>query len=157
MTHSLKNLAFAVKENRYGFDILKVQEIISVPRITRVPNASDYVKGIINLRGKIIPVIDIRARFGIENVPYDEKTCIIVVIAKRKEERFSVGVIVDTVLEVIDFSEDEVEVPPDFGEDIESSMVLGIGKKSDEAMNILLDIEKVINLDDLGDLTTVQA
>jgi purine-binding chemotaxis protein CheW len=149
MTYALKNLAFAVHEQRFGFDILRVQEIMSVPRITRVPNAPAYVKGVINLRGRIIPVIDIRARFQLMPKDYDDKTCIIVVHAKRKEERFSVGVIVDTVLEVIDFSAEEIEIPPDFGDPQLGDMVLGIGKKSDQVLNILLDVEKVVNSNEL--------
>ena len=149
-----KFLTFMVSKERYGIDILIVQEIIGVTHITTVPRCPDYMKGVINLRGKIIPVIDIRLKFGIEPIPYDERTCIIVVHLSKEGQTVPVGVIVDTVLEVIDFAEQDVEPAPNYGQQLETSFVLGIGKR-ESAINILIDIERIISVADKTKLAEV--
>lgn len=138
-----KYLTFTISAERYGLDILKVQEIIKVTHITKVPKSPAFIKGVINLRGKIIPVIDLRVKFGIESIPYDERTCIIVINMTLGDQRISIGAIVDTVLEVINFSNKEIELAPDYGEHIESNFILGMGKK-DNNLNILIDIDKIV-------------
>ena len=140
---SSKYLTFAVSKERYGIEILAVQEIISVTGITKVPRCPDYIKGVINLRGRIIPVIDLRLKFGLKSIPYDEKTCIIVVRISRDNQVVTVGVIVDTVLEVIDFSPEEIEDAPNYGTQIDSNFLTGMGKRAD-TLNILVDIQKIL-------------
>lgn len=101
-------LTFTIGETLYGLELLHVIEIISVQPITRVPNLPDYIKGIINLRGKVVPVIDVRAKFNQEPRPYDDKTCIIVVVINDMQ----VGLIVDSVAEVVTIEKDEMAEPP---------------------------------------------
>ena len=139
-----KFLTFAVSKERYGIEILKVQEIIKVAQITPVPKCPAFLKGVINLRGKIIPVMDLRTKFNIESIPYDDKTCIIVINVTKDNTSISLGVIVDTVLEVINFGTDEIEVAPNYGSNLDSGFIVGMGKK-DGLLNILIDIEKVIS------------
>jgi purine-binding chemotaxis protein CheW len=136
-------LTFAIAHERYGFEIARVQEIIQVSQITRVPKASTAVKGVINLRGKIIPVVDLRLRFAIDEAAYNNRTCVIVIEMMWQEERIAVGVIVDTVLEVLDFTPDRVETSPNFGCQVDSKFLTGIAEHDGHA-NLLLDIEKVI-------------
>lgn len=142
-----KYLTFALSKERYGIEILKVQEIIGVPSITRVPKALPHIKGVINLRGKIIPVIDLRLKFGIEPLEYNERTCIIVVNIMAGEQRVAIGVIVDTVLEVLAFGDTDIEPSPDFGTQLDTSFILGMAKR-DEHLNILIDIEKLLSAAD---------
>lgn len=139
-----KYLTFAVSQERYGFQILKVQEIIKVPHITPVPKTEDHIKGVINLRGKIIPVIDLRTKFGIPPVPCDEKTCIIVIHIARGDQKILIGIIVDTVLEVIDFTEAEISPPPNYGLSLSSQFIIGMGTR-EGMLNILIDIDRVIS------------
>jgi len=136
-------LAFALADERYGVEILKVQEIIGVPKITSVPRCPEWMKGVVNLRGRIVPVVDLRLKFGIAPVPYDHHTCIIVVHVHRQEEKVPVGVIVDTVLEVIDLGANEIEPSPDYGTSVEEKCIIGLGKK-DKDLTILLDIERAL-------------
>lgn len=151
-----KYLTFALAGERYGLQILKVQEIIGLPTITRVPRSRPYLKGVINLRGKIIPVIDLRTKFGLVAAEYDERTCIIVVNLQAGEQRLALGVIVDTVLEVINFMGSEIEAAPDFGMQLDNRFILGMGKR-DSALCTLIDIERALSQDDsnaLGDMVS---
>jgi purine-binding chemotaxis protein CheW len=134
-----KFLTFFLSGEEYGIEILKVQEIIGLHPITRVPHVQNYLKGVINLRGKVIPVIDLRLRFGMETVDGTSETCIIVVHIRGVE----VGVIVDRVSEVIDIRDEEIEPAPSFGADCSTDFILGIGKTQD-SVKILLDIERVL-------------
>ena len=122
-------------------EILKVREIIGVMDITAVPQMPAHVKGVINLRGKVIPVVDLRVKFGMEEVPYTEATCIIVV-----DVGALMGIIVDTVQEVLDVDAQTVEPAPPLGGAVDTSYVLGMGKVRDD-VKILLDIDKVLNDD----------
>lgn len=142
-----KFLTFALSSERYGLEILKVQEIIGITKITWVPKGPEYVRGVINLRGRIIPVVDLRLKLRMEEIPYDEKTCIIVVNVDCGDSRIAVGVIVDTVLEVVSYSGEEIQGSPNYGMQLDSSFILGIGKR-DDLVSILLDIEKVISVED---------
>ncbi len=139
-----KYLTFALSGEKYGLDILKVQEIIGVLHITSVPRSPAYLKGVINLRGKIIPVVDLRLKFGLEEAEYNEKTCIIVVNASLAGRHLQVGVVVDTVLEVIAFHADKIEPAPEYGVNIDTNFVLGMGRASDDTIIILIDIEKAL-------------
>ena len=152
-----KYLTFALSKERYGLEILKVQEIIGVPNITKVPKCPSYIKGVINLRGKIIPVIDLRLKFKIDSIPYDEKTCIIVVTMQKSDQKISVGVIVDTVLEVVNFEPKHVEPAPDYGATLDTKFIIGLGRKENEIVNILIDIEKILSDGDAAALVNAAA
>jgi purine-binding chemotaxis protein CheW len=139
-----KYLTFALSEEHYGVHILKVQEIIGVMHITRVPASPQYLKGVINLRGKIIPVVDLREKFNLETVPYDDKTCIIVVDVMLADKRINIGVIVDTVVEVVHFTSDDLETAPDFGHTLSANFIQGMGRAAENRVVILIDIDKVL-------------
>ncbi len=134
-----KFLTFFLSGEEYGIPILNVHEIIGLHPITRVPRVQEYLKGVINLRGKIIPVIDLRLRFGLDAAEPSPETCIIVVHIRGVE----VGVIVDKVSEVVDILDEEIEPAPSFGADGGTDFILGIGKLR-ESVKILLDIERVL-------------
>ncbi len=138
-----KYLTFLLAGEDYGVDILKVREIIGVLDITRVPQTSDFVGGLINLRGRVIPVIDLRSRFEMPAAPFNDETCIIVVDVGEL-----IGVIVDTVHEVHEIPESQIERPPVLGGQVDMSYILGMGMV-DGNVKILLDIDKVLNSKDM--------
>jgi purine-binding chemotaxis protein CheW len=123
--------------------VMRVKEIMKMQTITAVPKAPHSLRGVINLRGRIVPVISIRRAFGMEDAEYTERTCIVVVQAERGTVAQSVGVIVDGVVEVLLLSAEEIEERPDFGPDATASYVRGIAKSKGK-VKILLDIEKVL-------------
>lgn len=143
-----KYLTFKIAEEVYGIIISNILEIIELQKITEVPDMPKFVKGVINLRGKVIPIMDLRLRFKMEGREYDDRTCIVIVKINEK----SIGLIVDTVLEVVDIPKNEIEPSPQFknGSSYEK-YVSGLGKIGDE-IKILLDIEKIIYLEDLEDI-----
>ncbi|MCP4396997.1 MAG: chemotaxis protein CheW [bacterium] len=134
-----KYLTFALAEEEYGLEILKVREIISMSEITSVPKTPEFVKGVINLRGKVIPIIDLRLKFAMEETPYTDETCIIVANVNEVE----IGIIVDHVSEVLDIAGDDIEDAPEFGASVDIDFILGMGK-TEGRVTILLDICKVI-------------
>ena len=139
-----KYLTFHLGDEEYGLEILKVREIISVMEITEVPQVPDFIKGVINLRGKVIPVIDLRLKFGMPSVDYNRETCIIVVNVNE----FLLGVVVDTVAEVLDITQDEIDPPPSFGSTIDTNFIMGMGKAKD-GVKILLNIDRVLSVGEL--------
>jgi len=142
-----KYLTFTLGQEEYGLEILKVREIIGYMEITAVPRTPDYVEGVINLRGQVIPVIDLRCRFGMESVGQTEATCIIVVEISHGEGAISTGIVVDQVSEVLDITGKQIEVAPEFGGSVDTDFILGMGKIGD-SVKILLDIDKVLNGED---------
>ena len=146
-----KFLTFQLKDEEYGLEILKVREIIGVMNITTVPQTPDYVKGVINLRGKVIPVIDLRLKFGLEGADYGRRTCIIVVNVNNLE----MGIVVDTVSEVMDIDTGHIEETPSFGRQLETDYILGMGKVG-EKVKILLNIDKVLSSQELVTLEEMQ-
>jgi purine-binding chemotaxis protein CheW len=138
-----KYLSFTLGGEVYGLEILKVQEINGIVDVTRVPRTPDYVRGVINLRGRVIPVIDLRAKFEMERVENTERTCIIVVQLDRGDGHATVGVVVDDVSEVMTITEEQISPPPEFGDGVDSEIIIGMGKLEDEVV-ILLDIQKVL-------------
>ena len=138
-----KYLTFALANEEYGLEILKVREIIGYMDITSVPQTPDYVKGVINLRGQVIPVIDLRAKFGMETAEITEQTCIIVVETTHGNRNCSTGIVVDRVQEVLDIAGDNIEETPQFDSSVNTDFILGIGKIGD-SVKILLDIDKVL-------------
>lgn len=138
-----KLLIFALGTEGYGVSILKVKEIIGMLDITPVPRTPDFIKGVINLRGKIIPIMDLRMKFGMDQKEYDERTCIIVIEVNIHGTQKLLGVVVDMVSEVVTISQDQIEPPPEYGSTgLDHNFILGIGKIKDRVV-IILDIEDV--------------
>jgi purine-binding chemotaxis protein CheW len=138
-----KYLTFALGREGYGLEILKVREIIGYIDITAVPQTPGYVRGVINLRGQVIPVIDLRAKFGMQTAERTEETCIIVVEISQQGRKFSTGIVVDRVSEVLDIAGDCIEDAPQFGSTVDTTFILGMGKVG-ESVKMLLDIDKVL-------------
>ena len=123
-----KYLTFILDNEEYGIALLKVKEIIGMMPITAVPQTPKYVKGVINLRGKVIPVVDLRLRFGMEQIDYTERTCIIVVEMQGQSSAVQVGMVVDSVSEVLNVTAEEIEPPPALGTSTDSDNILGMAK-----------------------------
>jgi len=138
-----KYLTFALANEEYGLEILKVREIIGYMDITAVPQTPVYVKGVINLRGQVIPVIDLRAKFGMQTTEVTEETCIIVVETTQGDRNISTGIVVDHVSEVLDIAGENIEAAPQFGSSVNTDFILGMGKIAD-SVKILLDIDEVL-------------
>jgi purine-binding chemotaxis protein CheW len=143
-----KYLTFALGHESYGIPVAKIREIIRMQDITAIPKVPDYVKGVINLRGTIIPVIDLRAKFSLPQVEITERTCIVVVQVQTETAISSMGLIVDQVEEVIQFEEKDMEATPNFGFKTATDYILGMAKDGD-AVKTLLNIDKVIAADTL--------
>ncbi len=144
-----KYLTFSMADEEYGIGILKIKEIIGMMPVTQVPQTPDFIKGVINLRGKVIPVIDLRARFGMETIDYNDRTCIIVVEINCQERTVQIGIVVDSVSEVLNVKNDEVEDTPAFGTRLDTEYISGMAKIQG-GVKILLDIDKVLNTDELA-------
>lgn len=144
-----KYLTFSLEREEYGIGILKVKEIIGMMKITPVPQTPEYVKGVINLRGKVIPVIDLRLRFGMEAMEYNDRTCIIVVEINTASGRLHTGIVVDSVSEVLNIKTSEIEDTPTFGARLNTDYILGMAKMGG-GVKILLDIDRVLNPDEIA-------
>ncbi|MFI5379155.1 MAG: chemotaxis protein CheW [Tepidisphaerales bacterium] len=144
-----KYLTFALGKEEYGLEILKVREIIGYMEITAVPRTPSYVKGVINLRGQVIAVIDLRSKFGMETAERTEQTCVIVVEIKQGGRKLSTGIIVDHVSEVLDIGGEKIEEPPTFGASVDTDFILGMGKIGD-SVKILLDIDRVLGEEEIN-------
>lgn len=138
-----KYLTFALGSEECGLEILKVREIIGYMDITAVPKTPDYVKGVINLRGQVIPVVDIRTLFAMAPKDITEETCIIVVEVLPNTRKFSTGLVVDHVSEVLDIEEEAIEDAPQLGTSVNTDFILGMGKVNG-SVKILLDIDAVL-------------
>ncbi len=146
-----KYLTFSLDREEYGIGILKVKEIIGMMRVTPVPQTPGYVKGVINLRGKVIPVIDLRIRFGMTSVTYTERTCIIVVEIDAATGRLHIGIVVDSVSEVLNIKGTDIEETPEFGTTLNTDYILGMAKTAG-SVKILLDIDRVLSADEMPTL-----
>ena len=146
----LQLVSFKLKQEEFGVNILQVQEIIRMQEITNVPNAPEFVEGVINLRGRVIPIVDLRKRFGLESKEHSSATRIIVVMIGDVQ----VGLIVDEVSEVLRISEDTVEPPPPIVAGIESDYIKGVGKLEDRLL-ILLDLNKILSMEEKQSLQKV--
>lgn len=140
-------LSFFLAGEEYGLEILKVREIIGILPVTRVPRTPAYIRGVINLRGKVIPIIDLRLKLSMEAVEDDRETCIIVVQARSVQ----MGIVVDQVSEVLHIVESEIEEAPEFGASIDTQYLLGLAK-SGGRVRLLLDIEQVLSRDEFAAL-----
>lgn len=146
-----KYLTFALGNEEFGLEILKVREIIGYMDVTAVPQTPAHVKGVINLRGQVIPVVDLRMNFGMEEADVTEQTCIIVVEVTIEDRQFQTGIIVDHVSEVLDIAKENIEDAPQFGSAVDTDFILGMGKIGD-SVKILLDIDKVLSGTDFSRL-----
>ncbi|OGV72210.1 MAG: chemotaxis protein CheW [Lentisphaerae bacterium RIFOXYB12_FULL_65_16] len=139
-----KYLTFKLGAEEFGLEILKVQEIIKMMEITRVPRTPEFVRGVINLRGKVIPVTDLRLKFGMDAMATTDKTCVIVVQVAHGEGRVTMGIIVDEVSEVLDVTAGQIEPAPEFGSSADTEFILGMGKVGKKVV-MLLDVDKVLS------------
>lgn len=145
-------LTFTLQDEEYGIEILKVQEIKGFSKITPIPNAPHYVKGVMNLRGTVVPIIDLRTRFSMAEKECDQFTVIIVVNLGAKV----VGLVVDTVSDVLDIPRAQVEPTPELTGGVDTSCITGMGKV-DEKLVLLLDIARLVGVEDLSELEPVAA
>jgi purine-binding chemotaxis protein CheW len=143
-----KYLTFSLAGEEYGIGILKVKEIIGMMPITTVPRTPSYVKGVINLRGKVIPVVDLRLKFGMEEMDYTERTCIIVVEIGGQGGSVLIGIVVDSVSEVLNIKGGDIEETPTFGARLDADYILGMAKMNG-GVKILLDIDEVLSAEDV--------
>ncbi len=138
-----KYLTFKLGPEEYGLGILKVQEIIGILPVTHVPRMPEYIRGVINLRGKVIPVVDLRLKFGMNAEENTERTCIIVVQVMRQDTLVIMGIVVDEVCEVLDIREGQIEPAPSLGNAEATDFILGMGKINEKVVT-LLDIDRVL-------------
>lgn len=143
-----KYLTFKLAEEEYGIGILKIKEIIGMMPITIVPQTPPFIKGVINLRGKVIPVIDLRLRFSLPPIDYTDRTCIIVVEISGETSDIMIGIVVDTVSEVLNIKAREIEDTPRFGTKLDTAYILGMAKL-EGGVKILLDIDRVLRADEI--------
>ena len=146
-----KFLTFELASEEYGIEILKVREIIGLLSITPVPRTPEYVRGVINLRGKVIPVIDLKIKFGMDRTEDTRETCIIVVEVEHASDKVLTGILVDRVREVLDIKAENIEDAPEMGDGIDTNFIKGMGKTG-ERVSILLDIDGVLTGGELEQL-----
>ncbi len=144
-----KFLTFFLAEEEYGIEILKVQEIIGIMNITTVPRTPSFIRGVINLRGKVIPIVDLRQKFDMASIEQTDETCIIVVQAQGME----MGLVVDRVSEVMNIASEDIDDAPSFGSEVDTSYLLGVAKAEGQ-VKLLLDIDKVLSGHELLSLST---
>jgi purine-binding chemotaxis protein CheW len=149
-----KYLTFHLANEEFGIRVLKVREIMGLQEITAVPQTPSYIKGVFNLRGKVVPVIDLRLKFGVEAAEYTQRTCIIVTQVQGESGLVSMGIVVDGVSEVLNLTGQEIENTPDFGEALTGQYLLGMAKVKGK-VKILLDIDKVLSTQDLSGLHAI--
>ncbi len=142
-----KYLTFCIHKEIYGIEILRVQEIIGIMGITEIPNTPEYVRGIINLREKVIPVVDLRVKFNLA-AKDEEHNCIILIQVERKGKKVLMGMVVDEVSEVMDISTDQLDSSPTFGKGVDTNFIMGIGKVEEKTI-VLLDVDIVFNSDQI--------
>lgn len=153
-TRAGKYLTFQLANEEFGIRVLKVREIMGLQEITAVPQTPLHIKGVINLRGKVVPVIDLRLKFGLDAAEYTQRTCIIVTQVQGESGSILMGIVVDGVSEVLNLTAAEIEDTPDFGEAIASHYLLGMAKVKGK-VKILLDIDRVLSSQDLHGLASM--
>jgi purine-binding chemotaxis protein CheW len=147
-----KYLTFQLGNEEFAIQVLCVREIMGVQEITAVPQTPGYVKGVINLRGKVIPVVDLRLKFGLPEMEYTQRTCIIVVQIQGEADKLLIGVIVDAVSEVLTLQGSEIEDTPDFGSGVATPYLLGMAKIKGK-VKILLDIDRLLSAQEVSGLS----
>jgi purine-binding chemotaxis protein CheW len=151
-----KYLTFGLANEEFGIQVMRVREIMGVQEVTAVPHIPAYVKGVINLRGKVIPVVDLRQKFGMPEQEYTQRTCIVVVELEQDGARLLTGLIVDEVSEVLSLQGGEIEDAPDFGRGVATPYLLGMAKTKGK-VKILLDINRVMTTQEVHGLNGVLA
>ena len=146
-----KYLSFTVDDDIYAFDALSIKEIIEYTNVTRIPMVPAFVRGVTNLRGSVVPVIDLSARLGKKESPVTKRTCIIIVEVQSDDEKITVGVVIDAINEVFNLHEDDIEAAPSFGAGIRADFLSGMGKINGRFV-ILLNIGRVIAINELAEL-----
>jgi len=149
-----KYLTFVLATEEYAIDILRVQEIKSWTKVTPIPNTPDYICGVINLRGTIVPIVELRSRFNIEHLEHSATTVVVVLKVVSKEKERIMGIVVDAVSDVYDVTEDDIKPPPEFGTVISTEFVKGLATVGDK-MVIVLDIDYLLNSEELAILDSV--
>ena len=144
-----KYLTFSLADEEHGIGILKIKEIVGMLPVTSVPKTPDFVKGVINLRGKVIPVVDLRVRFGIEEIEYTDRTCTIVVEIEGQAGTIMMGIVVDSVSEVLNIKGVDIEESPAFGARLDTNYILGMAKM-EGGVKILLDIDRVLSEEEVS-------
>ena len=136
----------------YGIPVLKVQQIIGKTEITKIPRMPEFIKGVINLRGKIIPLMDLRLKFGLEEKEYTDRTIFVVLEVAFEDEKKQMAIVVDAVSEVINIEDDAIEPPPRYGVEVDNDFIVGMAKKNDKVI-MLLDIERVRTKNEMSFIT----
>ena len=152
-TKAGKYLTFKLANEDYGISLLKVREIIGMMPVTSVPKTPAFIKGVINLRGKVIPVTDLRMRFDMPEADYTDRTCIIVVEVAGRDTAIQMGIVVDAVTEVLPVKGEEIETPPEFGARVDTRYILGMANM-DGTVKILLDIDRVLTEEEIAEIET---
>ncbi len=148
-----KYLTFSLADEEYGIGIKKIKEIIGMVAITPIPQTPAYVKGVINLRGKVIPVVDLRLKFDMQASAYNERTCIIVLEITTHNSVTMIGMVVDSVSEVLNIKAEDIEDAPHINATLDTAYILGMAK-SENAVKILLDIDNILKSEDIAVLRT---
>ena len=146
-------LTFLIDGEMFTIGILNIKEIIEYGQLTEVPLMPGFMRGVINLRGRVVPVIDLSVRFGRQRTDITKRTCIVIVEIRSEEIHQDIGLLVDAVSEVLDIPHEEIEPPPSFGANIRSEFISGMGKINGKFV-IILNIEKVLSVDELAAMTT---
>ena len=146
-------LTFQLAGEMFAIEILSIKEIIQYGRVTQVPMMPDFVRGVINLRGSVVPVVDLQARFGRESSPASKRTCIVIVEVETDDETQDIGVIVDSVSEVLAIGMNDIEKAPSFGARLHPEFIAGMGKVNDEFV-IILNVSRVLSLTELATIAS---
>lgn len=154
ITETVQYLTFKLADEIFAFDVAKVREILELTSITKVPQTPDFMRGVINLRGSVVPVIDLRLNFGMACTEQTVNTCIIVVEVKLDGETVVLGVLADSVQEVVEMEPGMIEPPPQLGTKLNTEFIKGMGKVENDFV-MILDIDKVFSSNDLSDLQNV--
>jgi purine-binding chemotaxis protein CheW len=149
LDNAVQYLSFALGNEEYGVDILRVQEIRSWEPVSRIPNVPGYEKGVVNLRGAIVPIIDLRERFNFSRVEYTPLTVVVVLQTGDGNKTRIMGVVVDSVSDVINVDKTEIQSAPDFGTKVSNEFINGLVSVNDR-MVMRLDVDKLLKLEDLG-------
>lgn len=145
-------LTFKLGEELFALDIGKVREVLDFTSITKVPQTPDYMRGVINLRGSVVPVVDMRVKFGMPPAEKTVHTCIIIVEVEMDGEKVVMGAMADAVQEVLDLEPDQIEPPPRLGTKLNSDFIRGMGRLNDHFI-IILDIDRIFSTDDLAQMS----
>ncbi|HEY5513727.1 MAG TPA: chemotaxis protein CheW [Geomonas sp.] len=148
ITETTQYLTFRLEDELFALDIGKVREVLDFTSITKVPQTPDYMRGVINLRGSVVPVVDLRLKFGMTMAEQTVNTCVIIVEVEMDGEKVVMGAMADAVQEVLDLEPDQIEPPPRIGTKLNTDFIRGMGKYADQFI-IILDIDKVFSVDEL--------